>query len=51
LSEFVLSHFNSQVSLATVLILLFTMTENPELLSLHAQQQHPVYNEYRFLVG
>ena len=36
-SEFVFSHFGSWVSLATVLVLLFTMTENPELLSLHAQ--------------
>ncbi|KAF8814413.1 hypothetical protein BYT27DRAFT_7082358 [Phlegmacium glaucopus] len=44
-SEFILSHFSSQVSLATVLVLLFTMTENPELLSLHARQQNPVYDE------
>ena len=35
-SDFVLSHFSSKVSLATVLVVLFTMTENPELLSLHA---------------
>jgi CxC5 like cysteine cluster associated with KDZ transposases len=44
-SEFILSDFSSQVSLATVLVLLFTMTENPELLSLHARQQNPVYSE------
>ena len=44
-SEFIFTNFSSRVSLATVLILLFTMTENPELLSLHARQQNPVYPE------
>ena len=44
-SEFIFSQFGSQVSLITVLVLLFTMTENPELLSLHARQQNPVYSE------
>ena len=44
-SDIIFSHFSSQVSLVTVLVLLFTMTENPELLSLHAQQQNPVYLE------
>ena len=44
-SEFILTHFSSKVSLATVLVVLFTMTENPELLSLHARQQNPVYSE------
>ena len=32
--------FGYKISLATVLLLLFTMTENPELLNLHARQQH-----------
>jgi hypothetical protein len=31
------------VSLATVLLVLFTITDNPELLSLHARQQNPEY--------
>ena len=44
-SEFIFSHFSSRVSLVTVLVLLFTMTDNPELLSLHARQQNPVYTE------
>jgi hypothetical protein len=35
--------FNPQVSLATVLLVLFSVTENPELLSLHARQQNPVF--------
>ena len=43
-SDFVLSEFSSQVSLATVLAVLFTMIENPELLSLHARQKNPVYD-------
>lgn len=40
-SAFIESTFSSKISLATVLLVLFTMTENPELLSLHARQQHP----------
>lgn len=44
-SEFIFSQFGSQVSLITVLVLLFTMTENPELLSLHARQQNPVFSD------
>ena len=40
-NEFVVKHFNSNVSLATVLLVLFTMTENPDLLNLHARQKHP----------
>jgi CxC5 like cysteine cluster associated with KDZ transposases len=39
-SGFITTNFSSKISLATVLLLLFTMTENPELLSLHARQQH-----------
>jgi CxC5 like cysteine cluster associated with KDZ transposases len=34
--------FSSDVSLATVLMVLFTLTNNPTLLSLHARQQNPV---------
>lgn len=40
-SDFILSQFGSHVSLATVLTILFTMTSNPDLLNLHARQQHP----------
>jgi hypothetical protein len=35
--------FGSQISLATVLVLLFTITENTDLLSLHARQQLAIY--------
>jgi len=42
-STFVEQSFGSQVSLATVLLVLFSLTENPELLTLHARQQNPEY--------
>jgi hypothetical protein len=44
-STFVEQPFGSNISLATMLLLLFTMTENPELLSLHARQQHSAEGE------
>ena len=40
-SDFITSNFSSQVSLATVLLVLFSMLENPELLNLHARMKHP----------
>jgi hypothetical protein len=40
-SDFIQSQFGSQISLATVLTVLFTMTSNTDLLNLHARQQHP----------
>ncbi len=43
-SYFVLGHFSPHISLATVLLLLFSLTENPELLNLHARQAHPAYH-------
>jgi hypothetical protein len=42
-STFVEQSFSPQVSLATVLLVLFSLTENPELLTLHARQQNPEY--------
>ena len=42
-SNFIEDTFSSKVSLATVLLVLFSLTENPELLSLHACQQNPKY--------
>ena len=42
-STFVEKSFSSQVSLATVLLVLFSLTENPELLTLHTRQQNPEY--------
>ena len=44
-SKFIKQNFDSHVSLTTVLILLFTMTSNPELINLHARQQHPRHGE------
>ena len=40
-SKFVSSNFGPQVSLTTALLVLFTMTENPDLLNLHARQKNP----------
>ena len=40
-SKFVNNNFGSQVSLTTVLLVLFTMTENPDLLNLHAREKNP----------
>jgi len=37
--EFIASNFSSKISLSTVLVVLFTMTNNTTLLSLHARQQ------------
>lgn len=39
-SQFILQHFGSKVSLSTALVILFSLTENPDLLNLHARQQY-----------
>lgn len=39
-SQFIQENFSANISLSTVLMMLFTMTENPDLLSLHARQQY-----------
>ena len=39
-SQFIQQNFPADISLSTVLLLLFTVTENPDLLSLHARQQY-----------
>src|SRR4051812_27914232 len=38
-SKFIDNNFSSDISLATVLSILFTLTNNPDLLNLHARQQ------------
>jgi hypothetical protein len=40
-SNFIEDTFSSKVTLATVLLVLYSLTENPELLNLHARQQNP----------
>jgi hypothetical protein len=40
-SNFIQEQFSSQISLTTVLTILFSLTNNPDLLNLHARQQHP----------
>ncbi len=45
-SNFILRTFNSDIFLASVLLMLFSLIENPELLNLHAKQKHPaLYGE------
>jgi len=43
-SDTIQSNFGSNVSLATVLAVLFTLIENPDLLNLHFRQQNPKYS-------
>jgi hypothetical protein len=43
-SDSVQSKFGTDVSLATVLAILFTLVENPDLLNLHFRQQNPKYS-------
>jgi hypothetical protein len=50
-SIFIEDTFGAKISLATVLLLLFSMIENPELLSLHARQQHPSEDENKTLAS
>ena len=39
-SSFIGEHFSSKTTLSTVLVMLFSLTENPDLLNLHARQQY-----------
>jgi hypothetical protein len=39
-NQFIGQHFSSKISLSTVLVILFSLTENLDLLNLHARQQH-----------
>jgi hypothetical protein len=39
-SQFISENFSSKISLSTVLVILFSLTENPDLLNLHARQQY-----------
>ena len=50
-SEFVEQHFSSRISLTTVLVVLFTMTNNSDLLNLHARQQHPLPDEHLQMIS
>ena len=40
-SQFIQDNFSSKISLSTVLVILFSMTDNPDLLNLHSRQQNP----------
>ena len=46
-SSFVKENFSSKITLSQVLLVLFTITDNSDLLNLHARQQNPEYpDEY-----
>ena len=40
-SGFIKENFSSHITLSTVLLVLFSLTDNTDLLNLHAQQQNP----------
>ena len=42
-SHFIKENFGSKITLSQVLLVLFTLTNNPDFLSLHARQQNPEY--------
>ena len=48
-SFFISSTFHPDISLSTVLFLLFTLTENSDLLNLHSRQQQQIYPSERIL--
>ena len=42
-SNFILDSFGANITLTTVLVILFSLVDNPDLLNLHARQSHPQY--------
>ena len=42
-SSFVKENFSSKITLSQVLLVLFTIADNPDLLNLHARQQNSKY--------
>ena len=44
-TQFVKENFSSNITLSQVLLVLFTITDNTDLLNLHARQQNPKYPE------
>jgi hypothetical protein len=51
-NEFIKQQFSSKISLSTVLVILFSLTENPDLLNLHARQQYvESSSEHRTMVS
>jgi hypothetical protein len=50
-SDFISSTFNSNISLATVLMVFFSLIENPELLNLHARQKNPQLSSENSIVS
>ena len=47
LAQFAKENFEPKISLANVLLVLFTITDNPDLIALHARQRNPTCNGER----
>lgn len=43
-STFILDSFGANITLTTVLLILFSLVDNPDLLNLYARQSHPQYD-------
>jgi hypothetical protein len=50
-SNFISSTFNPNISLATVLVVFFSLIENPELLNLHARQKNPQLSSEKSIIS
>jgi len=50
-SKFVLNTFNPDISLESVMLVFFSLLENPDLLNLHARQKHPGPHEKRIIAS
>jgi hypothetical protein len=50
-SNFISSTFNPNISLATVLMVFFSLIENPELLNLHARQKNPQLSSEKSIIS
>jgi hypothetical protein len=48
-SQFIWNNFSSKISLSTALVILFTITDNPDLLNLHSRQQNPKYTGEKYV--
>jgi hypothetical protein len=48
-SQFIQNNFSSKISLSTALVILFTITDNPDLLNLHSRQQNPKYTGEKYV--
>jgi hypothetical protein len=48
-SQFIWNNFSSKSLILTALVILFTITDNPDLLNLHSRQQNPKYTGEKYV--